>query len=204
MGKASGDIEIAPGITAREWLSALENDKNKAIDILEKRIKSRFLSPANTLVEIETKDDHTPGFAILALCFLTIETLQGFREGMKDHRGCSRGLFVRFLKTWEPFMSTVSEPEKEERAKDFFARGRCALLHSGSTDFIRITSKTGEAIKLMSDESWQINRTKFLKELTIYFDEYLRRLKSSDDGEFYSHFRTKAEFICRPSENAEK
>ena len=42
------------------------------------------------------------GFAILAIDFLVMETLQGFREGVSEHFGQSRNLIVNFLKAWPP------------------------------------------------------------------------------------------------------
>ncbi len=64
----------------------------KAIDVFEKRMKQRFFSCIDALEKADTKppdqnpsqaatdDDCVPGFAIVALCCLLIETLQRFRE----------------------------------------------------------------------------------------------------------------------------
>lgn len=63
----------------------------EAIGVFERRMRERFLSSIEALFKADTKPDtlppypgHTenciPGFSIIALCCLLVDTLQGFRE----------------------------------------------------------------------------------------------------------------------------
>src|SRR5882762_428823 len=100
----ANDFEIAPGFWASEW-NALELDPvtlsdswSRAADALRQRIEQRFLNPADKLIESEDRHPRkTFGFAILALDCLVIETIQGFRDGIEDHKGRSEALFTGFL-----------------------------------------------------------------------------------------------------------
>src|SRR5579862_3561703 len=70
-----------------------ENAWAQAIGVFERRMRERFLSGIDALFAADTKPDASPsdsvqtehcipGFAIIALCCLLIETLQGFREDL--------------------------------------------------------------------------------------------------------------------------
>ena len=62
----------------------------KAIGVFERRMRERFFSSIDALITADTKPDSQPshpdtghcipGFSIMALCCLLIETLQGFPE----------------------------------------------------------------------------------------------------------------------------
>src|SRR5438552_3397272 len=82
-----------------------------AVEVFERRIGERFLSCIDALVEADSRSDVetvlgaatdcstlpddggrrvvVPGFAIMALCCLLIETLQSFRDPAGDSAGVS-------------------------------------------------------------------------------------------------------------------
>jgi hypothetical protein len=68
-----------------------ESAWSEAIGVFERRMRERFFSSIDALVAADTKPDLAPptqsqidpcipGFSIIALCCLLIDTLQGFRE----------------------------------------------------------------------------------------------------------------------------
>jgi len=86
------------GFRKSEWKDLkkrLEEDDDdawlKAIGVFERRMRERFFSSIDALFAADSKPDMSPsaaggadhcipGFAIMALCCLLIDTLQGFRE----------------------------------------------------------------------------------------------------------------------------
>jgi hypothetical protein len=100
-------VKIAPQYSVRDW-RALELDPETprspewctASEILKARICDRFFDPADALIRLgEGYRPQRFGFAILAIDFLVIETLQGFRDGVVNHSRRSRELFTKFLTT---------------------------------------------------------------------------------------------------------
>lgn len=212
MSEKNDDVEIAPAFTVKDWkelrgkLNPKKPDPQKwkeAVDVFEKRITARFLDPAKHLIAASTSqcDSHqTFGFAILALDFLVIETLQGFKCGIDDHTGASAKLFKGFLNEWTEFKSLTKDAVKKDPASQLYGSGRCAVLHSGATDSIRVGVE-GKMIQL-SDENKivSINRNLFHENLVTEFKKVLENLR--DDSEKNQKLRTnflkKMDYICRP------
>jgi len=141
--RTGDNMEISPNYTVRDWRNLRldpdvpeENEWEKAAIILKDRIEGRFLMPAQALIDMAESDRRLRfGFAILALDFLAIETVQGFRKGCLSHDGESKSLFKRFLVLWSAFQICVPDQEERDRqAERLYKCGRCALHHSGSTD----------------------------------------------------------------------
>lgn len=117
LSRLPDNFEIAPGYTVEAWKKLIldeaphnTEDWNTAVKILETRIRSRFLTPAQFLIDSDSdKGRRTNGFAILAIDFLVIETIQGFRTGQISHRAQSKKLFQAFLAGWEAFTACVPE-----------------------------------------------------------------------------------------------
>ncbi|WP_333900052.1 hypothetical protein [Agrobacterium pusense] len=102
MGDRTGDdIYISPKYKIERWKALNldtenpnENDWNTAVDVLDDRITERFLKPAKCLIDAQPQGaEQTYGFAILALNFIVIETVQGFRKGL------SPSLYKRFARS---------------------------------------------------------------------------------------------------------
>jgi len=188
------DLEIAPCWTVGDWKN-LKLDPKKpnsedwktALKIFEARIRGRFLDPADVLIAHEiSQNRRTFGFAILAIDFLVIETLQGFREGRKDHRGkgVSEGLVVEFLNCWEAFTDCLSDQNKD-KAKDYakkvYGGYRCGLHHTGSTDGELRILAIGPTFEIKSETDITINRTRFHEELKHEFNRDIDTLRSSGE-----------------------
>jgi len=199
-------FKISPNYRAKQW-QALKLDPTKpedvdwttAIAILKDRIDGRFLEPAGKLIEHDApKDEGTFGFAILALDFLVIETLQGFREGRVSHRRRSTELSTRFLTAWAEFQACVpNQEERQAKAENLYSQGRCALHHRGSTD--KIVVRRGKQFPMLQfdpDGQIEINRTKFHQSLTDAFDRYLTELKQPEAVELRRKFKKKMDAIC--------
>lgn len=64
-----------------------ESAWREVIDAVQRRIQERYLTPIEELARFDDEDElpYRPGFAILALDCLLIDTIQSFREGA--HRG---------------------------------------------------------------------------------------------------------------------
>lgn len=198
-------FSIAPGHKASDWRKlALDPDAPESADwtaavrMFRDRIERRFFAPADVLIASEHEEcRQTFGFAILALDCLVIETLQGFREGMKKHNGKSQELFCGFLTNWPVFTSSVPEDEDVQAcAKLVYTDCRCALLHSGSTDGLLRVGVTGKAFAFGKNKSLKINRTKLHDELKRAFTAYLEELVSADARQLRVNFKKKMDAIC--------
>lgn len=198
------DFEIAPGHRVRGWksLSLDETDPaaadwSKAISILDARIRRRFIEPAQLLIDAENgKSRGTNGFAVLAIDFLLIETIQGFRSGLTDHTGQSGRLFAGFLMDWPGFTACIPPTKKAaDLAKSVYTQGRCALHHTGSTDRI-VVRKSGKMFVFHDDKRIEINRSLLHQQLTKAFDAYLAALKEPEHVELRKNFKIKMKKIC--------
>jgi hypothetical protein len=209
MGDRTGDdIYISPKYKVERW-KALDldpenhnqNDRNTAVDILDDRITERFLKPARYLINAPLEGSQpTFGFAILALDFLVIETIQGFRNGVPNHKGKSEKLIVGFLKKWNAFTQCVPPgTDVKEKAQRLYFDGRCALHHSGTTDSL-IVGVSGEMITFNDDQTIRINRTKFHEQLVEEFKRYLLELRNPDSVDLRQKFKRKMNSICGVSE----
>lgn len=196
----SQDFEIAPGRRVSSWKKLVLDDDvpntgdwNKAIEIFALRIESRFLLPAKLL--IDAKDGGTNGFSILALDFLVIETIAGFRDGRLDHRRHSERLFKLLLTQWAAFVDCVGGENADARAGAVYRQGRCALYHSGATDRV-IVRKTGPMIAFHDGGAIEINRTLLHEELVGEFQRYLADLKAPQNKALRGNFRKKMDHLC--------
>ncbi|WP_109023398.1 hypothetical protein [Sinorhizobium fredii] len=201
----SGKIEISPSYTVQDWLNlGLDSNPTEAnwvmaVDILKDRIEGRFLKPAKALIDVGETDTTTKfGFAILALDFLVIETIQGFREGVVKHKnGKSSELFKNFLTTWTDFQACVpNAAEWDAKAGELYSQGRCALHHSGTTDKI-LVKRSRDMLVFQPDGTIQVNRTEFHERLTDEFNRYIAELKIPASVDLRAHMKTKMDAICQ-------
>lgn len=199
------ELEIAPYYTVEDWCHLTFDpvhpnspDWETALKIFDARIRKRFLNPVDVLIAHEISFDRkTFGFAILAIDFLVIETLQGFKEGTEDHRKNSKGLITRFLKNWSAFKDSFSEGVKLEKVADEIYSGyRCALHHSGSTNKAFRVGVSGPIVKINSGNDIKINRTRFHDELKREFDNYLEELRQPEKEELRENFLKKMNHIA--------
>jgi len=199
------ELEVAPGFTVKLWKGlALDPDVpkcadwQKAIDIFDARVRCRFLNPVDELLRLEeSRPLKTFGFTILAIDFLVIETLQGFREGVIDHTSKSKHLITNFLMQWTSF--TARLPVKADAhgyACKIYKAYRCALHHSGATDGAFRVGISGPMVDFKTDHEVKINRSCFHQKLKREFDGYLVDLSKTDKRELRCNFRKKMNAIC--------
>jgi hypothetical protein len=200
----SDDFEIAPGYGAKDWKVLTLDEQGSsaadwatAISILDARIRSRFVEPAQFLIDSENRNSRgRNGFAVLAIDFLLIETIQGFRNGLRGHNGQSKALFKSFLTSWPAFIACVPAGQNAgDLAVSVFEQGRCALHHTGSTDRI-VVRKSGEMLVFHKDGRIEINRSLLHQELTKAFEDHLASLKDPANGHLRKNFRQKMDHIC--------
>lgn len=199
------DLEIAPGHTVGCWKTLKLDpdmpdsaDWNKAIEIFDARIRRRFLDPVDELIRFEQdRTKQTFGFAILAIDFLVIETLQGFREGIKDHNRKSKALLTNFLIRWDAFKECVpTSGDYTKLAEQVYIDYRCALHHSGATKGALRVGIKGPVFCFTSEHDIKINRTCFHEHLKREFKAYLVQLRKGDENELRRNFKSKMNAIC--------
>lgn len=191
---------LIDGVLTKLWV--------KAVDIFRSRIESRYIMPVDCLIDIHRQQkeaakhdrqmDHDrirPGFAILALDFIIIETIQGFRSGLLDHKGQSELLISNFLLESPEFPDVKSESFAHFIYKAF----RCQITHKGQTDGEFLVNDSGDSsINRRNYNSTSIDRNKFHKSVCLSFSRYCSELmEPSDTGrDLRSKFLAKMDSIC--------
>lgn len=201
--KQSRSLRISPKYTVDYW-RGLELDPEKpkqedwlkAVDVLRDRIQSRFIKPAQSLIDFDkTNKPQSFGFAILALDCLVLETIQGFRQGVTNHTGQSGPLFRAFLSDWQPFINCLGPGMvATTKADEFYRQGRCALHHSGATE--KMTVGISGPMMKFADGEVTVNRTLFHIELAAEFDRYLAVLSDPLSVDPRRKFLQKMNPIC--------
>ncbi|AYM66168.1 hypothetical protein G6L68_25120 [Agrobacterium fabrum] len=199
----SRSLRISPKYTVAFW-RGLELDADnpkqedwlKAVDVLRDRIQSRFIKPAQTLIDGDkASKEYTSGFAILALDCLVIETIEGFRQGVTNHSGQSTRLFKAFLSSWPPFVACLGAGMvAETKAEEFYKQGRCALHHSGATE--KMTVGISGPMMQFDNDQITVNRTTFHAELETEFNRYLETLSNPASVDLRKKFLQKMNPIC--------
>lgn len=196
-------LQISPNYTVAFWCGLdldPDNPKQeewlKAVDVLRDRIHGRFITPAQTLIEVDKGNkQQTFGFAILALDCLVLETIQGFKEGVPNHTGHSTRLFKEFLSNWQPFITCLDAGMvAADKAVEFYKQGRCALHHSGATE--KMTVGISGPMMKFDNGNITVNRTLFHTELVAEFDRYLAELTHPASVDLRKRFLAKMNPIC--------
>jgi len=197
------DIENKPMRISRrfsvdDWKAlnfSTEEQWQKAIDIFEDRIHSRFFQVTGKIAH-----DEQAGFAVLALDCLLIETLQQFREGVSETPSNKSGeYFVRFL-TGTSFSNFFCP----RLAEMFYKKIRCGILHQaeikGSSRVV--IQQQVPLVRLAKDGNGLIiNRNSFHKQLINEFKNYVSQLRKNDpaDEKLRLNFKKKMNHICQVS-----
>jgi len=129
----ASDFTIGRYHELRQQLTATatkEDAWRELICAVQRRIEERFLTPVKELARFDQKDElpYRPGFAILALDCLLIDTIQSFRE---------RRVTTGDVSPAHSFKTFLSNPRfagftKNDRG-EFFQYVRNAILHNGET-----------------------------------------------------------------------
>lgn len=193
-------MQIAPGVDASEWQAlSLENpastDWSKAVQILEARIRDRFIEPIDYLIAAEDSKPATKrrfGFTVLAVDCLLVETLGAFIDGLEDTDGKSKDTFCKFLTKRPLFSPDFPQPLAEKFYKEF----RCGILHQAEIGGQSKVWSVGPMIRTEGDKVI-VNRNMFHQQLKKEFRIYLTELEDSKNSELRKNFRKKMDFISR-------
>lgn len=199
-------MEIAPEFTVSDWKKLqlqdpLSKDWEKAISVFEKRIKSRFIEPADILIEAYKKDSSKKvGFAVLALDLVVIETMQHFRSDIvwgesQNSDWQSRQFFVDFICKEKSFKSS---DVSESLAHCLYTRYRNGIFHQGETKGDFRVRPDGPLINRRGvfPHDITINRTLFHEAVKNAFDQYCGELQGKSNSKLRDNFLKKMNAIC--------
>ncbi len=164
-----------------------ESDKDILIQIIEHRLKDRYMKVLNNANDIDLSS-----FLILAISCLLIETLQCFYEGRNDtnKKGEGQKIFKNFFKR-----ESLLFPGLEDISDVFYKNIRCGILHQAETKEGWRLNKNGP---LLDKEKRIINGLLFYKSLKEAIDNYLNelRVKKINETNWVNAYQ-KLDFICK-------
>lgn len=204
---------LCSGFTSADWqklVERLHEDETawaEAIRVFERRINERFFSCIDALIRADTKPDllcsasvadahrlpdaHcVPGFSIMALCCLLVESMQGFREGPSRD---TTAQFVKFLR--RPAFGGAFD---EEKIATSFVNGiRNGILHEAETRRWVIWREEPSQIVEAHEDGYALNRTLFYDAIKQEFGSYLKELNDSTKQEVREKFKHQMNDICK-------
>lgn len=192
-------MKIAPGVEDADWkqldLVAPESpDWDRAIAILEQRLRGRFAEVVDFLIAQEAKlapQDRRFGFAVLAIDCLLVETLEAFRQGLTDTRGKSQDLSTNFLSQRPAFNQFFTK----DLATRFYKEFRCGIAHNAQVFGTGRVWSVGPLLTVDSNRI-TVNRTAFHEAVMKELARYLNELRDSKKTDLREKFRTKMDFIA--------
>jgi hypothetical protein len=209
-----------------------------AVEVFERRVEERFLSCIEALGEADSQLDVeippgapadcstlpdgdgrpavVPGFAIMALCCLLIETLQSFRllqaAPAPSTEQCSYpdGRCIRpspSTTTTELFKKFLRLPsfqgafDEDTIAKDFIKGIRNGILHEAETRkwVIWRNEPVNRILEPSSAGYYAVNRTEFYRALKSEFEKYLQELRLPASKDLRKRFVKKMNDIVKVS-----
>jgi hypothetical protein len=205
--------DLCFGFSSDDWRNLAERlDRDEgawaeAIGVFERRMRERFFTCIDALIKADTKPDSSsspaaahsppdahciPGFSIMALCCLLIETMQGFREGSSRN---TQTQFVKFLRR-PAFNGAFAD---KGIAGEFVAGIRNGILHQAETrKWVIWRSEPSQMVERRED-GYALNRTLFYEAVKQEFESYLRELNDTDNPanhERRGKFETQMNDIC--------
>lgn len=221
-------VDICFRFSSTDWgtlVNRLDHDESawaEAVGVFERRMKERFLSCIEALAKVDTRPDQSgsnaspeedciPGFSIMALCCLLIETLQGFQENAASTAQSGQctypagpcvkpspdttGQFVKFLR--RPAFGAAFA---EDRIAKSFVRGiRNGILHEAETRKWAIWRDRPSTLVAPREDGHALNRTMFFEAVKQEFQCYLKDLRSPANGDLRERFKKKMNDICKES-----
>lgn len=206
---------LCSGFSSKDWKrleARLDHDEGawaEAFRVFERRMKERFFSCIDALINADTKRDSqssasctsslwrpdahcVPGFSIMALCCLLIETMQAFREGPSDD---TIGQFKKFLR--RPAFGEAFA--KDCIATSFVTGIRHGILHEAETRKWVIRREVPNAIVETQEDGHALNRTLFYEGIKQEFASYLKELNDVAgpcNHELREKFRKQMNDVC--------
>jgi hypothetical protein len=231
--------QICRGFSDEQWTGLRARlDRNDeyawkcAVEVFERRIRERFFACVEALMDADSQFDVevargappdcstlpddgerrvvVPGFAIMALCSLLIETLQSFRESLGEAAEVAgpctypRGPGIRpVASTTEQFKKFLRLPAfggefDDDRIATQFVRGvRNGILHEAETRgwVIWREDPAGRILERRGD-GYVLNRSEFYRALKCEFDKYVQELRDPANASLRSRFVKKMDDIA--------
>jgi len=218
-------MELCAGFTSDQWRNELrpllrEGDQSaweKAVEVLEHRMEERFFRCIDALLEKENAcsngDIIRPGFSIMALCCLLVETLQSFYAGGRQESAqvstqgsaYTNGPCTKAPSTTRAFKDFLGNSRyfnadfrNSEIRGDFAGNVRNGLLHEAETRHGWLIKRSDPPDHIFREESggYVLNRTNFYHALREEFGAYLGRLQDPSKDDLRRNFLTKMDSIC--------
>lgn len=194
-----GERYISPEFTREDFLdihlSVSSNREcwNRAIYIMDNRIKGRFFDPINILIDNINKN----GFAIMALNCLLVETFYQFTRGLGETElGRNKERYVAFLNHVMPGVF----PNRKSR-EVFYSDIRCGILHSAQTKRgSQLTFDKPYVIEMFGNEQIRVNVKEFTRSLVDYYNKYMNDLSRPENITLRLAFINKMTLICMADE----
>jgi hypothetical protein len=170
----SGPIRLSPRFTEVDWREAFEGGErwDKAIDIVEDRIRGRWLRAGDILIrEIEPG----LGLAVLALDCVVIESMWGFMNGKPSPK-----------KAQPVYREILGRPPFgfcSDQSDGFLANVRHGTIHDAETRARWIVAKASPPdaiLRLNEHGGYTINRTRFHLALNELFGAWITELRNGD------------------------
>lgn len=239
----SQTIQMCRGFTDEQWKGLQpglragdEPAWSCALEVFERRMKERYFSCIESLISADSEKDVevpagaaadcstlpddgdalvcVPGFAIMGLCCLLAETLQGFREKPTQEvptKGpCTYpdGQCIRPVTStttsqfWEFLQRPAFRGEfvDQKMAKDFVDGIRNGILHEAETRrWIIWRSDPPNQIVARLGNRYVLNRAEFYKALKAEYYDYLRELRKPSSATLRERFVKKMNDIVKGS-----
>jgi hypothetical protein len=166
-------MHLSPRYTDAEWKACFagKDDWNTAINIVEDRIKGRWLDAVDLLL-----GERYLGFAILALDCIVLESLWGFMNGKAVPKGHEQQVY-REIFTSVRFGWTAGQTDS---FRQFVRNG---VIHDAETRkgwLIARASPSGVVPQTNPNGGYKLNRTKFHHALTATFNDWIAKLRAGD------------------------
>ena len=219
-------MEIAPKFTVALWKRLWERTDisddtrwMRAVVVWRSRIISRFIRPADFLLSGHS-NRMKPGFIVISIDFIIIETIQGFIDGKAEHteldsKGNKKTISSRMVSKYLLENNEFCSITEKINIKHLYDFARCGITHTGRTkgDF-RLYDESkwsnelickyrlidNSEILLKYKDTYYLNRDRFHSAVKISFDNYCKKLLTSDNSNLRSNFITIMNTICGISE----
>lgn len=228
--------DLCFGFSVQNWTSLSlrlnqgdDDAWDSAVSVFERRMTERYFSCIEALERADTKPDVAktdtaqsggapdsrsneerhecvPGFAIVALCCLLIESIQEFREEPTHvqipRERCTfpegrciypgSGTTGRFL--CHPAFNGAFN---KDLAKEFCRGIRNGIMHQAETRGWVIWRNEPEGKILAPEEDgFALNRTLFRGAVRAVFDDYIRQLRNPENLELRDRFKERMNRLC--------
>ncbi|MFY9083805.1 hypothetical protein [Aliarcobacter cryaerophilus] len=166
-----------------------KKNKDELADFIHNRLYSRYIKPFE-YNDDTYKKEYKNGFSMMASFCLLIETLQSFKEGLKNTNNKSRKTFENFFKDNDIFQ------EFKNQGEEIYYKIRCGILHQGETTGGWKISREKNKVSDFSKKI--INANEFMENMNKSLEEYRGKLKKLDwNDKLWNDFRTKMKQIIK-------